>query len=322
MWTPTVAGTWTVTAFWSGDAQHSQPESDSVVVIVNGGSSTLTLTGAPSNPLVNQPVTLTATLNHQVSDGTVTFTGTGPNGASFLPAQNSCTPSFGVCTVQWTPQTVGSWSITANWSGDAQFAGAQSTVQVRVQSGFVSVTANPNPATVAQQDRLTATLAQTLSTGQITFSGTGPNGQTLAHLFCTPSGGACSVTWTPGVAGTWHIVASWSGDSTHGQQTGALDLQVQPSLLTLIVRPDAVAPATNATVTAQFSDVNINSGQVSIVFHAPDSTLQIQTCTPVTGACAVTWTPQMRGQWTVAASWPGDATHPNGASATVQILVS
>src|SRR6202046_5620028 len=140
------------------------------------------LTASATTTAFGQSVTFTATVTPQsgtgVPTGTVTFfDGATPLGSAGL--QNSGTTS----TLQTSTLAVGAHSITATYSGDANFATSTSTaVVVTVSQGppkastTTVVTASPNPATFGANVTLTATVTSATAgaiSGTVTFSGGG-----------------------------------------------------------------------------------------------------------------------------------------------------
>ncbi len=90
------------------------------------------------------------------------------------------------------------------------------------------------------------------------------------------------------------------------------------------------------TLTSSANPVQVNSGQdvltasispavgdgtVTFNFAGPNgATAASQTCTPVNGACHVTWTPQVAGVWAISATWGGDAQY-SASTSTIQVTV-
>jgi|GEM_PF-3094669 len=112
------AGTHTITAVYSGDANNTTSTSAAVALAANVAPSTIVLT-APASAAVGESVILTATVSDFAPLGTVTFVdGTTELGAGTL--------SNGVATLDTTFSTAGSHSLTAVYSGDANNAGSTS----------------------------------------------------------------------------------------------------------------------------------------------------------------------------------------------------
>jgi hypothetical protein len=321
-WTPTAAGSWTITAAWSGNASN-QGSSGTTQVTVSQGTPTLTLAANPATPNKGQQTTLTATLSAPVSDGTVTFTGTGPSGATF--ATTSCVPSNGACTASWTPSQSGAWTITASWSGDASFSAATTSTQVTVSTQGTTVTLSVSPSSpgVNSPTTLTATLGSSL-TGNVTFTGTGPNGATfsLTPLSCqTSNSTSCSVVWHPTAPGTWTITANFTGgNGISGASATTVSVPSQSTSLTVAASPTSPGIGSNVTLTATLGN-SISDGTVTFTGAGPGGATFTKTCIPSSGSCTASWQPPAGGSWIVTAVWSGDATY-GGLSANTTVNVT
>ncbi len=324
-WKPSTVGAWTISATWSGDSHYTQA-TNSVNVQVNAvtSSTTLTVSSNPIQPTPGHAAQVTATLGVAANDGSVTFTASGPGGATVTVAP--CTPIAGVCTSSWTPSAAGTWTLSANWSGDTQYSSTTGSIQVPVGAGTltVGVTATPNTPTSGQAVTATATLSQPVNDGTVTFTFAGPAGATVASQTCTPISGACKASFTPTAAGTWTITASWSGDSQYNQASGAGSISVTTNQLTLTVNstPTQVTAGQTGTLTAIFSKA-VSDGIVTFTVTGPGNPqLSTNSCTPTAGTCSVTWKPSLPGTYSVTASWSGDSQYQGATSTALSLTVS
>lgn len=319
-WRPTAAGSWTVTARWSGDSLYGAT-SGSLQVSVGGGTSVLTVTANPNPVTLGQATTLTASFNPPVNDGTVTFTGTGPNGATF-PSNLTCTPTNGACTQSWTPSTPGSWTVTALWQGDASYAPAAGSVTVTVSGtqGQLSLTESPNPLPSNEQGVLTATLAQAMN-GTVTFTGTSSTGAAFTTTTCTLVNGTCSIVWQPAGQGTYTITASYPGVNGTGAATQQITVAVTtPQFLALTEAPNPLAVTQSGTVTATIQVANTGS-TVNFTFTSPTGATTTAQCSITSTVCTVPFHPTSAGLWTINGFWSGTQ-GPQTASATIQAPVT
>src|SRR5206468_7146048 len=116
-----------LTAVYSGDADFATSTSTAVSFTVNQGLTSTALTAAPNPATSAQTVTLTATVSTtapaaRTPTGTVSF----KNGATTIGAPVALTAGTAVLMTTLPP---GVLSITAVYSGDADFLTSTSTAQ-------------------------------------------------------------------------------------------------------------------------------------------------------------------------------------------------
>jgi uncharacterized repeat protein (TIGR01451 family) len=160
----------TITATYSGSAGFSG-SSGSVAQSVNKASSTTVAAGSRSPTVFGEPVTFTATVaaippGAGTRTGTVTFM----DGATSL---GTVALSGGTASVTTSALTVAAHTITATYSGDANFNASSGSVAQTVNKGATTttLTSSPNPSTPGQTVTLTATVAVT-APAQATPTGT------------------------------------------------------------------------------------------------------------------------------------------------------
>jgi hypothetical protein len=324
-WTPTTAGTWSLTASWSGDTQYPSGAQAAAQVAVGSGTIAIGVSASPNPAAINNPVTLKATLTQPVSDGSVVFSEVGPNNANM---SQTCAPTNGICTAAWTPTTSGQWQVTAFWSGDNQHQPVTSNIQVTVSSSATAVTvsATPNPVRVSHPTQITATLSSSATGGTIVFSGIGPANQlvTTNPTNCVPSNGSCSVLWTPpsNAQGIWTITASWNGNSQFAAGTGSTTVTVSaPGFLTVLETPDPLQVNQTGTITAALQTPGV--GQVNFIASGSNGGSYTGQCTLGSdGRCSATdFKPLIAGFWTISALWSGDSNHAQTEQDTTIVQV-
>jgi len=299
-------GSHTIVASYPGDPSYNA-SSGSITVLVNQVNTLISQpTSTPSSPAANQSVLLVANVttssdgapptgtvtfynNGTAMTGTLTMTGTPPNGSKGASTLAILTTSF---------PTVGSQTVTAQYNGDANYnASALSpalTVTVsagtQLASTVTAPTANANPALAGSAVTLTTTVSPASGSGgtaaptgtvsfldgSTTLSGTAnyaTNGTTLTATL--------SYTWTS--AGPHSITTQYAGDSNYKAATSsALSLTVnQPYTLSLNQTAITQGGGGSGVVTLTLASASGFSGQVD-VSCTPSSSQA--TCSPTPSA--------------------------------------
>jgi trimeric autotransporter adhesin len=165
-------GSHSSTAEYTGDANYTTSTSPATTVTISAISTTTTVNYSPALPVVGQQVTLTATITpgsafSPLPTGTVDFF----NGSTLL---GSATVSNDVATFNTTALVVGNNSVTAQYLGDANYAGSTSAVNLAaIVLAATTTTLAPLPntrLTPFENVTLTATVA-IVSPGAGTLSG-------------------------------------------------------------------------------------------------------------------------------------------------------
>ena len=203
------AGTWVLTAAYSGDSNVVATQTQSQITVDSSESTTMTVSSnAPSVP-AGSAVTFTAKVSSpvvlQMPTGTVTFMdGTTSLGAPTLDA-------YGIAKLTTSTLAGGTHSITANYGGDGVFRSASASVSQAISDYSVRSTTSSVSIKVGQSG--TAVIAVTPQGGfnqSVTFACAG-----------LPSGANCSfapATLTPN--GT-EIATDTMTISTSGATSGA-----------------------------------------------------------------------------------------------------
>jgi autotransporter-associated beta strand protein len=261
-------GTNSITAQYQGNANFAPSTSTASSVTVALAPTTTAVTFSPASPALGANVTLTATITPATSGGaaptgTVNFL----NGSVVL---GSATVASNQATFSTTTLPAGSNSITAEYTGDANYATSTSPVTpvtVAQVSTTTTVTYSPTLPVFGQQVTLTATItpASTLSalpSGTVDFF----NGSTLLGTG-TVSTGSATLTTTALAVGNNSITAQYLGDGTYGGSTSAVDsaaVVLAPTTTTLApLSNTSPAPFEQVTLTATVAVVSPGAGTLS-----------------------------------------------------------
>ena len=211
------AGTYPVTAVYSGNDSFANSASAVVTETINGTTTTaMTLTSSPNPAVAGQPVVFTATITPAPTGsslGTVNFF----NGTTQIGTE---TPNAGGVATFTTSSLVtgGDFTITAVYSGNPTFAGVTSApVSLTITAAF-TVAAPATPATVSQGGSVSVELTVPPLGGSfnspVTMSASGlPAGATASFNppTVTPGANGSTTTMTITVAGKALVTPPFTG---------------------------------------------------------------------------------------------------------------
>jgi len=115
-------------ASWLGDVDYGGAESNTVTVSVNKRTSTISLSAQPGNVTAGSGVTISVAVAPKPvrpPEITISYRLAGGNWAIL---QTLTTDIDGARTFTWTTSTRGSYELKASWSGDEDYAGAESSI--------------------------------------------------------------------------------------------------------------------------------------------------------------------------------------------------
>jgi hypothetical protein len=184
------AGSYSVTATYSGDGNNTASTSSAVSITVTPSTTATTLQATPSAGNVNGQITLKATVSGDSPTGSVSF-------AAGSTSLGKATLANGVATLQTSFAAAGSYATTATYQGDQNNAASTSSaVTIVIAAPDFTVTATPTSGTVPPGQTATFTFTVTPAGG---YSGTvkfscGPLPAQAACSFspasAAPSGGS------------------------------------------------------------------------------------------------------------------------------------
>jgi large repetitive protein len=316
-------GMHSITAVYGGDPANGVNPSTSAVLKQDVQAATTVTVVSSLNPSdFGQSVTFTATV---ASSATVAPTGS----VLFLDNGKQIgtgTLAAGVATLATATLAVGTHPITVTYAGDAN-NGAGATAAplnqvVNTTATATTVAAVPNPGISNEPETITATVKVTTGaatpTGTVTFTS---GATTLGSAALTAAGTA---TINPSlVAGTYQIVATYSGDTDDGGSAStALSLVVNlaSSTTTLTVTPNPAVIATPVTFTATVAGIGVApTGTITFMNGAT----ALGTGTLNAGGTATFTTSTLAvGTYTVTAVYSGDANNSPSTSAQVSLSVT
>src|SRR5207248_619427 len=213
------AGVHSITAVYGGDANFAGSTSPVLMQTVNKAASSTAVASSNSASILGAAVTFTATVTSSAT-GTRTGTVTFQDGTSAL---GTGTLSGGAATFTTSGLTGGTHSITAVYSGDANFAGGSSPVLMQTVNKVgdsTSVASSNNPSIFGSAVTFTATVTSSatgIPTGTVTFQD-GPATLGTGML----SGGNATLTTSALTGGMHSITAIYGGDANFTGSTSPI----------------------------------------------------------------------------------------------------
>ena len=298
------AGKHFVFAAYSGDNNYAPSNSFGFYITVSVGQTATTVTSGPTPSVYGQPVSLTANVSSTYGSptGTVTFLDSGsPIGSAPL--------SGGTAKLSTTQFGVGTHSITASYSGDANFATSASsnTAGQVVTPATSSIVLSSSAAATVYGQAVTFMAAITpqyggIATGTVTFKDGG-----TAIGSGTVSGNAASFTTTALGVGTHTITAVYSGDTNvNGSSSGVLPQSVTQATTTTSVTSSVNPALINEPITFTATVVGKYGGPAtgSILFKS--GTTKLGTITLSANQANVTTSFPTAGTHSITAQYVGD----------------
>ncbi|MET4705378.1 Ig-like domain repeat protein [Frigoribacterium sp. UYMn621] len=295
------AGTYTVEATYSGDANHAASTSTNQPTLVVTPVAAPAIVASVDHPSVpfgttatfatsGIPTTDTGTITYTTADGTVLCTAT-------LPAVSCASPAS---------LAAGTYEVTATYSGDANHQGAATTpiaFEVTKVAGTLLATVNngPNATTVhGTSATLNTSGLAAGATGTITYTASDGSVLCIATLPTTNCATASNLA-----GGNYTITATYSGDANHVPATGPT--------VNLIVAPQPTAVAGNGTASLRGSE-NLTTVNATGIPPAATGTITFTSngavlCTATLPATSCTTTALAAGTHTVLAAYSGDPSY-------------
>ncbi len=346
------AGNQSITAKYTGDGSGNYLTSTSapLTLPVQAIPSTTSLTASSSSSPTGQWVTFTASVQSGESGsptptGTVTFT----SGSTTLGTGTvSQVDGNSVATFSTNSLTAGSYSITATYNGDANFAGSASSALPHTITSNGLATGSPTSVEVFSDADTAVSTQQVGLSAIVSTTGTGTPTGTVTFFSGSTALGTVNVQSVSGQnlatlptsslpVGTDNVTAVYSGDSNFaGSTSPGFDEQVTQATtaISLISSTNPVAPGGELQLIAianSFAGVNPTG---TITFVATNTATEATTTLgPATlslagGQALATLnlpnTSLAAGTYTITAEYSGDSNFASGNSSgyTLQVASS
>ncbi len=301
------AGTYPVTATYSGDSNYNGTVATGASFTVTAADVSFTESAAPSSVAYGTSDTVSTTGLPADATGTVTFTSGGNTlCVATLPAV-SCQTS--------TSLAAGTYPVTATYSGCSDYHGGVATgATFTVTQADPSMTESASPATISYgtQDTLSASGLPGDATGTVTFSS---HGSALCTLTLPATNCETAATLAPGV---YPVSAVYSGDGNYDglTATGASFTVIKADVfLTETASPLTIVYGSTDTLAA----AGLPAGATgTLTFTSGTTTLCTATLTATSCATAATLTP---ATYPVTASYSGDVNDSSATATGAQFTV-
>ncbi len=310
------AGPHPVTATYAGDTNFDGSTSAPEPHQVNKADTATTITSdLPDPSVVGEAVTVNYTVAVQ-SPGVGTPTGS----VTVSAGTDSCigTAAAGTCTITFT--SAGAKSLTATYSGDADFNGSTSAAAAHMVDKADTLTTitsdTPDPSVVGEAVVLNYTVAVQAPgagtpTGNVTVSA-GSDSCTG-----TVAGGTCTITFTS--AGAKSLTASYAGNTDfNGSTSAAAPHTVNKADTTIAITSDAPDPSVvGESVTVAFAaavtapGAGTATGMVTVSDGTDGCTVSVSA-----GSCVVVFS--SAGAKSLVASYGGDSNF-NGSTSAAEL---
>jgi hypothetical protein len=233
-------GSHILSASYSGDGFRSPSTSAALTTTIDPIASTIALAPLPATIDAGNPLSLSATISPASAAGTVLF-----RDANFGTLGQSSV-SHGAATLKLNSPALGSYAITAFYSGDGYdtaSASAAITTQVILTPTTTTLSASASSIAYGSPLTLNASLAPAAATGSVVFfDGSAGLGSALIV------NGKASLNVSTLAVGSHSLHATYNGDPLDAASSSA---------------------ALNATVTASATTTSLNLAQSSVIAGSP-----------------------------------------------------
>ena len=255
-----VAGSATITATYSGGTSYAS-SSGTAPLAVTQAQTTTAVSATPNSVVLNGTTTLSATVSPAGGTGTVTFK-TGGTTLGSMPVTGGTATLSNVAVTAANGFSVGSPTITADYSGDANYAASNGTAGMTVTAvtpaaTVTLVSATPNSVTMGGSTTLTASVSSgtpgTIA-GSVTFAVGGTTVGTMPVTGGTATLSNVAVTAANGFSvGSPTITAAYGGsasyDPSSGSDTGVVVEAATVPTYTFSASSTSIAGSSQVTLT-------------------------------------------------------------------------
>lgn len=302
------AGHYPVTATLTDPTYGTVTSTSSTSFDVTKATATFTAAATPSSTPYGTAVTLSDTGLPGDATGTVTFTAGGSTLCTVTLPATSCQTA--------TSLAASSYNVTADYSGDNNYAATSANTSFAVTKAATAITAAATDPAVSygQAETLTVGNVPTGATGTVTFTA---DGSTLCTVTLPATSCQTLTTLSPAA---YDVAATYSGDANHDGSAATTSFTVSKGAASGLA---ATATPTSAqfgsAVTLGFSGLPAGATG-SVTFAAGGTTLCTVADVTTAFSCTATGNPAV-GAHAVTAAYSGDS-HYQTATATTSFTIT
>jgi hypothetical protein len=294
------AGTYPVTATYSGDANYNGGVATGASFTVTRADPPMTEFASPATISYGTQDTLSATGVPLDATGTVTFTSGGSTICTATLPATSCQTSMTLAP--------GSYPVTATYSGDGNYDGSTATgANFTVTKATVTLDESASPITIVfgTADTVSASGLPDSATGTLTFTS---GSRTLCVATLPATSCTTSVTLNPAL---YPVTATYSGDTNDTPATAStaqFTVIKADTAIVVDVNPKAATPGSPITVWVTGLPTGVSG---TVTFTSGGSVLCTATLPAVSCTTSMDLPP---GSYPVTATYSGDDDY-NGSTA-------
>ncbi len=313
--------TYTLAGSFSGDA-NTLPSTASATGGVNKAAPSLYLTSTPAAPVYGIPVALSALVlgaqNIAAPTGTVQFT----DGPTQLPPQTLGPDGHAVYT---SPFTVGTHTITAVYSGDANYqAPGAASLTLAVGKAPTVVAVSSDPAQMGQPVMLHSSVSLASGSGAITgtvdFTVAGKPVAACTGISISNGSAACQTTFPKLI--TYTLGANFSGDANTLPGTASAPVAVNKIVAGIYLASSPATPVFGAPLTLDvllLGATAVPAPTGTVTFFDAGKILAVE---PVGADGRASFAPSLAvGGHNIAAVYNGDANYQPAVSSPATVAV-
>ena len=232
----------------------------------NGGSvtkspSSISISVSPTSLTIGTTLTVSGSISPACSGATVTLSYTLPNGT--IISRYAVSGSDGRYDEIYTPLVLGAWSVKASWEGDSTYLGATSSSRsftISKASSTISCTVPFSNVNIGSNLTISGSINPVRPGVTVVINYYRDGQWSTLTMVTSSSTGGYSYIWTPALAGSYQLKASWAGDDTYDGATSSI-------VSVSVNAPDTTAPIISSITPANGSTLSSSTLTISASYY-------------------------------------------------------